>query len=64
MNTKLEKSAPVPPKANPLDDLPGPDYEELGMDPNFGNSDRVKTWMGLGMIVIMVFLIGFAIWNG
>jgi len=64
MNTKPEKPVPAPPKDNPGDEPPGPDYEKLGMDPNFGHSDLTKTFMGLGLIAVLVFLIGFAIWNG
>lgn len=68
MSKKPEKPEPAdqnaPPKGNPMDEHPGPNYEELGIDPNFGHSDRTRTYMGVGMIVALVFFVAFAIWSG
>ena len=63
----MNKPANEPPAGEadaPPAEPPGPDYEELGIDPTFGNTDRARRIMGLSFIAFLVFLVGFAIWNG
>ncbi len=52
------------PPARKPDEPPVPAHEELGIDPSFGNTDRARRIMGLTFIAFLVFLVGFAVWNG